>query len=107
MNQIIWLTGLPCSGKTTIACALASKINAQVLDGDEIRNALKNNDFSTQRRKKHMLKVAEFAFEKSKESPVIVSLVSPVRKVREEIKNKYEKIINIFRKVDLLLLKYF
>ena len=51
MNQIIWLTGLPCSGKTTIARALAKKINATVLDGDEIRDILKNDDFSIEGRK--------------------------------------------------------
>jgi len=96
MNPIIWLTGLPCSGKTTIALALSKKINATVLDGDEIRDVLKNNDFSTEGRKKHMLHVAEFAHEKSKESPVIVSLVSPVREVREEIKNKYENVQEFF-----------
>jgi len=96
MNPIIWLTGLPCSGKPTIARALAKKINATVLDGDEIRNVLKNDDFSTERRKKHMLKVADFAFEKSKETPVIVSLVSPIREIREEIKAKYENVQEFF-----------
>jgi sulfate adenylyltransferase subunit 2 len=96
MNPIIWLTGLPCSGKTTIAKELAPKINATILDGDEIRDVLKNNDFSTEGRKKHMLGVADFAYDKSKESPVIVSLVSPVRSVREEIKKKYENVIEFF-----------
>jgi len=96
MNQIIWLTGLPCSGKTTIARALAKKINAQVLDGDEIRDVLKNDDFSTEGRKKHMLRVADLAHKKSKESHVIVSLVSPIRNVREEIKKKYDNVLEFF-----------
>ena len=33
----IWLTGLPCSGKTTIAKKLIRKLNAALLDGDVIR----------------------------------------------------------------------
>jgi len=40
--SIVWLTGLPCSGKTTIALALQEKLHlanvaAEVLDGDQIR----------------------------------------------------------------------
>ena len=41
---VIWLTGLPSSGKTTIAFALASHLPNQglpveVLDGDEVRQS--------------------------------------------------------------------
>ncbi|MGV9944324.1 adenylyl-sulfate kinase [Streptomyces sp. NPDC003401] len=41
----VWLTGLPSAGKTTIAHELATRLRAQghrveVLDGDEIREAL-------------------------------------------------------------------
>ena len=44
----IWMTGLPCSGKTTIARKLSEHIsNLAVLDGDEIREWLSpNEDFS-------------------------------------------------------------
>jgi adenylylsulfate kinase-like enzyme len=34
---VIWLTGLPCSGKTTIAKELAKNTRIEVLDGDDIR----------------------------------------------------------------------
>ncbi len=42
-GKVIWLTGLPCSGKTTIAKALIGKLGAlgfdtHLLDGDEMRN---------------------------------------------------------------------
>ena len=42
-NFIIWLTGLPCSGKSTIAEYLKPKLtdlgcNVIILDGDVIRN---------------------------------------------------------------------
>ena len=41
----IWLTGLPCSGKSTLAQALAARIHAaglstEVLDGDELRASI-------------------------------------------------------------------
>ena len=38
MSFIIWMTGLPCSGKTTIAKKLSEHIfNLAILDGDEMR----------------------------------------------------------------------
>ena len=48
MSLIIWMTGLPCSGKTTIARKLSKHIpNLAVLDGDEMRDWLSpNEDFS-------------------------------------------------------------
>ena len=36
----VWLTGLPCAGKSTIAKALAEKIDCYVLDGDNLRNGI-------------------------------------------------------------------
>ena len=41
MNFIIWMTGLPCSGKSTIAKQLSEHIsNLAILDGDEMRELL-------------------------------------------------------------------
>ena len=35
MDFILWMTGLPCSGKTTIARKLSERIfNLAILDGD-------------------------------------------------------------------------
>jgi len=88
-NKIIWLTGLPCSGKTTIAKGLAEKIVGEVLDGDDLRHLIKNNDFSVNGRKKHILSMAELAHRLSKYTNVIVSIVSPISEVRNEIIDKY------------------
>ncbi len=99
--NIFFLTGLPCSGKTTIAKELAKRINAEILDGDEIRNELDFHDFSPEGRRIHMLEVARRAYELSKDKPVIVALVSPIKSVREEIKNKYSNVIEVFVKCSL------
>ena len=47
MNKdlVIWLTGLPCSVKTTLAESLAEQLRSarlpvEVLDGDEIRRTI-------------------------------------------------------------------
>lgn len=101
MKQIFWLTGLPCSGKTTIANELAKRTNAEILDGDDIRKFMKNQDFSEEGRKKHMLSVAEIAYRFSKYANVVVALVSPIKAVREEIKEKYSNVTEIWVKCDL------
>jgi len=100
-KQIFWLTGLPCSGKTTIAKELARHTNAEILDGDDIRNITSNQDFSLEGRKKHMLAVAELAYRLSKYTNVIVALVSPIKTVREEIKRKYHNLTEIYIMCDL------
>ena len=100
-KKIFWLTGLPCSGKTTIAKELARKINAKILDGDDIRKINNNQDFSLKGREKHMLAIAELAHRFSKYTNVVVALVSPIKKVRDDIRKKYSNIIEIWIKCDL------
>jgi adenylylsulfate kinase len=101
MYKIFWLTGLPCSGKTTIAKELAKHIHAEILDGDDIRKIINNNDFSIEGRKNHINSVAEFAFILSKYNNVVVALVSPIKSVREEIKKRYPNLTEIYVYADL------
>ena len=63
MSFIIWMTGLPCSGKTTIAKKLLEHIpNLAILDGDEMRELLSpNEDFSRSGIISHNKKVANIA----------------------------------------------
>ena len=63
MNFIIWMTGLPCSGKSTIAKQLSEHIsNLAILDGDEMRELLSpNEDFSRSGIINHNKKVANIA----------------------------------------------
>ena len=79
------MTGLPCSGKTTIARKLQELIpNLVVLDGDELREWLSPKDFSRKGRNEHNRKVAHLARLFLKHNvPVIVSLISPFSKNRE------------------------
>ena len=85
MAFVLWMTGLPCSGKTTIARALQAKIyNLAVLDGDELREWLSPKDFSREGRNEHNRKVAHLAKLLSKHNvPACVSLISPFRENRE------------------------
>ena len=79
------MTGLPCSGKTTIIRKLQEIIpNLAVLDGDELREWLSPKDFSKEGRDEHNKKVAHMAKLLIKHKvPVGVSLVSPYIANRE------------------------
>ena len=85
MAFVLWMTGLPCSGKTTIARRMQKIIpNLAVLDGDELREWLSPKDFSREGRNEHNRKVAQLAkLLANHRVPVCVSLVSPYRENRE------------------------
>jgi len=86
------MTGLPCSGKSTILRKLRESItNLAMLDGDELREWLSPKDFSKEGRDEHNKKVAHLAKLLLKHKvPVGVSLVSPYIENRESAR----KIIN-------------
>jgi adenylyl-sulfate kinase len=84
-NKVIWLTGLPCSGKTTIA----KELDMYNIDGDEIRKTISSDlGFSEEDRAENMRRVATIAMKKLHEDNVVVSTISPLeshRKVAKDI----------------------
>ena len=82
---ILWITGLPCSGKTTIVKELQKDIpNLAILDGDELREWFSPKDFSKAGRDEHNKKVAHLAKLLLKHGvPSAVSLVSPYKENRD------------------------
>src|SRR3990172_5422595 len=93
LTFVLWMTGLPCSGKTTIIRKLQETIpNLAVLDGDELREWLSPKDFTKEGRDEHNKKVAYLAKLLLKHKvPVGVSLVSPYIVNRENAR----KVINV------------
>ena len=102
-SKCIWLTGLPCSGKTTIANALQKKINNNglisiVLDGDELRSTV-NSDlkFDTDSRNEAMRRVAYLSkLICSQDITAIVSVISPLKQHRTFAKELFKKNNNFF-----------
>lgn len=91
---IIWFTGLPCSGKSTIAMALKKKIQKHInlvtlLDGDELRSKL-NADlgFSTSDRDENIKRIAHLTEDfYNKGHLVIVATISPLQRHRDYARN--------------------
>jgi adenylylsulfate kinase len=94
-GNVIWLTGLPASGKTSIANALSQRLKAggarvQVLDGDAIR-ALNSGKigFTREDRDKHVLQVANTAKMLGGHGIfTIVALIAPYRSTRDTVIKK-------------------
>lgn len=90
--MIIWFTGQPGSGKTTLAKELINKINLPtyiLIDGDEIRDIFNNKDYSRDGRIKNIELVQNVSlFLEFKGYVPVVSLVSPYREIRENLKSR-------------------
>ena len=89
-GAVVWLTGLPGSGKTTLAKALERQlferhIQVFVLDGENIRPGLSSDlGVSGSDREEHMRRVSEVAKLFAEAGSVcIVSFTSPTRHERE------------------------
>lgn len=102
---VVWLTGLPGSGKTTIARALAAQLRdegvpVEILDGDEIREALSPElGFSPEDRKLHNRRVIYLAGLLSRNGVVtLVSLISPYRAVRDAARQSLGRFIEVWVK---------
>ena len=103
---VLWMTGLPCSGKTTIVKDLQKDIpNLAMLDGDELREWFSPKDFSKEGRDEHNKKVAHLAKLLLKHGvPSAVSLVSPYlenRKNAREIINAGDQFAECYVKCSL------
>jgi bifunctional enzyme CysN/CysC len=93
----VWLTGLPASGKSTIAAALERRLvdrdrPAYLLDGDNVRHGLSDDlGFSPGDRAEHIRRVGHVARLMADAGVVaVVSLVSPLRRDREVARQLHE-----------------
>jgi len=105
MTFVLWMTGLPCSGKTTIARKLQELYpKLAMLDGDEVRKWLSQNDFSREGINENNRKVANLARLLSNHNvSVLVSLISPFNENREDARKIIgdDKFIEIYIKCSL------
>lgn len=83
MNKI-WIFGQGCSGKTTLANALAAVLNYAVVDGDEVRK-LFNNDLGYDRESR-MINFERILSVANEKENAIVSTVTPYREQRLKVK---------------------
>jgi adenylylsulfate kinase len=88
--MIIWFTGQPGSGKTTICKRILwDKPGVFHIDGDDLRDLFDNKDYSESGRRKNVelaQQIAQYLHKKGND--VVVSLVSPYKDQRDKFKEK-------------------
>jgi adenylylsulfate kinase len=97
--MIIWLTGQPGSGKTTICKRILwDKPGVFHIDGDDLRDLFENKDYSETGRRKNIelaQQIAQYLHKKG--SDVVVSLVSPYKDQRDKFKEKIgDNIVEVY-----------
>lgn len=96
-SGVIWFTGLPASGKSTLAHLLEAElyklnVRAYVLDGDNIRHGL-NSDlgFSREDRKENIRRIVEVAGLLADAGLLVMcAFITPYEEDREYIREKFE-----------------
>ena len=98
--MIIWLTGQPGSGKTTICEEILRLRDNRVfhIDGDDLRDLFENKDYSETGRRKNIelaQQIAQYLHNQGKD--VLVSLVSPYKDQRDRFKEKMgDDLVEVF-----------
>ena len=109
LERLIWVTGLPASGKTTVADILSKqliqkKFKVLRLDGDELRKALANSEtmskYDAESRLKNALTYSALAKSLIKQFDYIIfSTISMFREVyltnRQTFENYFEVYLNV------------
>lgn len=100
---VIWFTGLPGSGKTTIAHVVEEKlldggVPVEVLDGDVVReNLSKGLGFSKEDRDTNIRRIAFVAHLLQRNGVfVITAAISPYRAIREEARAMTKDFVEVF-----------
>jgi adenylylsulfate kinase len=90
--MIYYLIGQPHAGKTTLSKLLKHHLypqNIVQIDGDDLRDIFQNKDYSEEGRRNNIKRAQDIAmFLNAKSIDVIMSLVSPYKDLRDELKKK-------------------
>ncbi len=104
----LWLTGLPCSGKTVIADLVATELKkrglkVERLDGDIVRKSLtKDLGFSKEDRYKNIERVTFVAKLLTRNGVIVIaSFVSPYNEVREMSRREIGNFVLVYVKCSL------
>ena len=104
----IWFTGLPSSGKSTLATSVAAELARQgylieVLDGDEVRQRLtKDLGYSKKDRDENIRRIGYVAKLLSRNNVVaIAAAISPYRDLRDEVRQEIGRFVEVYVKCDV------
>ncbi len=103
----LWFTGLPLSGKTTIADKVYVRLQSlhipiERIDSKDIRELIPDVGFTREARNRHMLRIAHLIRTLQKNSiSTVASFVSPYRESRKAIRSMVKNNIVVYVKADI------
>ncbi len=99
----LWFTGLPCSGKSTLAQHVAAELTrrgrgVEIMDGDVVRsNLTKGLGFSKEDRDENIRRIGFVCALLSRHGAVaIAAAISPYRSIRDEVRSKTENFVEVY-----------
>jgi len=100
---VVWITGLPASGKTTIGRLLRDRLikmgyKVEHLDGDEVRRWLSPEaGFSREDRLRHLRRVAYVSYLLARNGVIVVdTFVSPYKESRETARALIKRFVEVY-----------
>jgi len=88
--MIIWFTGQPKSGKTTLARSLSKELGCPWIDGDRVREMVGNHDYSIEGRRENISLIQQIALVSDRHNKYcVVSAVAPFRDQRDAFKQRH------------------
>ena len=105
--MVLWLTGLPGSGKTALADKLyeylsGKGLNVARLDGDILRAAFPETGYTREERIRHVKRAGELAARSEKDGAIVIaSLISPYREARSYVRSICANFVEIHVKASL------
>jgi len=107
-GYVVWITGLPGSGKTALARELEPLLKergqrCEILDGNEVRELISSElGFTAEDRKLHNQRVIHIAKLLARNGVgVIVSLISPYRETRAGARKELPNFVEVWTKCSL------
>ena len=108
----VWFTGLPCSGKSTLALRLREVLNerginkTEILDGDVVRtNLSKGLGFSKEDRDINIHRIGFVCGLLSRnEAIAIAAAISPYRAIRNEVRGMIDNFVEVYVKAPVEVL---
>jgi adenylylsulfate kinase len=103
----LWFTGLPLSGKTTIADRVYDELQKlqipiERIDSKDIRELLPDIGFTREARNRHMVRIGHLIRTLQKNSiSTVASFVSPYRESRKAIRTMVKNNIVVYVKADI------
>jgi adenylylsulfate kinase len=105
--MVLWLTGLPGSGKTALADRLyeylsGKGLNVARLDGDILRATFPETGYTREERIRHVRRAGELAAKSEKDGAIVIaSLISPHREARSYVRSICMYFVEVYVKASL------